>query len=87
MRFEDVISVCDRLHETYSRVEESSADSGEDGDIDGQGKSECQTDVQKLGEVDVARVDVIVSMGGVGVGNLGCRECHEKEEERSHELS
>lgn len=72
---------------TYSRVEESTADFGEDGDIDGQGEAKCQTDVEQLREVDVARVSAVVSMRGVGVGNLGRRQCHQQEQERSHELS
>lgn len=76
-----------RQPKTYSRVEESSADSGKDGDVDGQGESECQADIQKLCEVDISRVDVVFSVGGIRVGDLGCGQCHQQEQECSNSFS
>lgn len=71
---------------TYSGVEESTADASEDGDIDGEGETKGQRDVEQLGEVDVAGVDVVAGVGRIRVGNLRSREGHEEEQERAYKL-
>lgn len=67
---------------TYSRVEKPPTDSSKDGDIDGEGHSECQTDVQQLGDVDA-----FASTRGVRIGDLGCRKCEQKKQKGASEFS
>lgn len=71
---------------TYSGVEQSTADTSKDGDIDGEGEPEGQGDVEQLGEINVAWVDVVAGVGGIRVGDLRSRESHKEKEERSHKL-
>lgn len=72
---------------TYSGVEQSTTDARKDGDIDGERETKGHGDVEQLGEVDVAWVDIVAGVRGVRVGNLRSRQRHDEEEERAYELA
>lgn len=72
---------------TYSGVEQATTDACKDGDVDGKRKSKGQGNVEQLGEVDVAWVDIVAGVRGVRVGNLRSRQRHDEEEERAYELA